>query len=295
MKNKSPIILNCFSRGGSNILWNFFLSHPSVLHPIEETIQIFNTTFRAPRFEGYKIVMMENRFVFRQWEFKEISPVSIETARYIDTILFNKKMKNLQDSEMKYKTSSVKYSPSEIKNTRLVIKNNNGLVFCTNMFSKIYPDASFIGLIRHPVPLFESHKRRKTPVSKSIETFVDYYKKIAKKIKNDQKIISNYHIIKFEELLYKPIPSLEKLYSWTNLDFSMVEEIRLKAKPFMKDDGSHSTKFTKNKHYWFKFDDVFKILEPKVNDFQSKQLSQKESQRILDLTESIREDFGYSI
>ena len=88
---------------------------------------------------------------------------------------------------------------------------------------------------------------------------------------------------------------MEKLCSWTNLDFSMVEEIRLKAKPFMKDDGSHSTKFTKNKHYWFKLDDVYKILEPKVNDFQSKQLSQKESQRILDLTESIREDFGYSI
>ena len=101
MKNKSPIILNCFSRGGSNILWNFFLSHPSVLHPTEETIQIFNTTFRAPRLEGYKIVMMENRFVFRQWKFKEINPVNIETARYIDTILFNKKMKNLQDSGAK--------------------------------------------------------------------------------------------------------------------------------------------------------------------------------------------------
>ena len=71
----------------------------------------------------------------------------------------------------------------------------------------------------------------------------------------------------------------------------MVEEIRLKAKPFMKDDGSHSTKFTKNKHYWFKLDDVYKILEPKVNDFQSKQLSQKESQRILDLTESIEGGF----
>ena len=131
----------------------FISSFCTSSHRRNDTI-IFNTTIRAPRLEGYKIVMMENRFVFRQWKFKEINPVNIETARYIDTILFNKKIKNLKDNEIKYKTSSVKYSPSEIKNTRLVIKNNNGLVFCTNMFSKIYPDAIFIGLIRHPVPLF---------------------------------------------------------------------------------------------------------------------------------------------
>ena len=62
MKNKKPIILNCFSRGGSNILWNFFLSHPNVCHPKKETIQIFNASIKNPTLAGLKIAMQEKEF-----------------------------------------------------------------------------------------------------------------------------------------------------------------------------------------------------------------------------------------
>ena len=295
MKNKSPIILNCFSRGGSNILWNLFLSHPMVLHPIEETLQIFNTRFLDPRIEGFKIIWMERRRVFKQWDFKEIEPVKVITANYIDNVLYDKKVSNLKDSEMSYKTSSLQYTQNEVKNTRLVIKNNNGLIYCTKMFSKIYPDANFIALTRHPLALYESHKRRNTPVSKSIKDFVDYYRKIANKMISDRARLNNYHIIKFEKLLSEPIDSIKKLYYWTQLDFSMIEQIRLKAKPFMKIDGSHSTQYTRNKHYWFDFNKINEILEPRVNDFQSFQLSNKERESLLTLTEKIRNELGYDV
>ena len=295
MKNKSPIILNCFSRGGSNILWNYFLSHPEVLHPIEETIQIFNTNFRAPRLEGYKVLLMENRFVFKQWSFEEIKPVKIRTAKYIDNVLFNKKIKNYIDPEMKFKTPSSKYTEDEVQNSRLVIKNNNGLVFCTNMFSQIYPDANFISLVRHPLPLYESHKRRKTPVAKSIEIFVNYFNKMAFKMITDSKIFENYHIIKFENLISDPLSSLQKLYDWTQLDFSMLEKIRLKSKPFMKPDGSHSTRYPLNAHYWFEFSEIDRIIEPRVNDFQSMQLSNKEKSELLFLTEEVRNKLKYDV
>ena len=52
--NKNPIILNCFSRGGSNILWNFFISHPSVCHPLQETLEIFGINLRSFKYEAFK-------------------------------------------------------------------------------------------------------------------------------------------------------------------------------------------------------------------------------------------------
>ena len=90
--NKSPIILNCFSRGGSNILWNYFLSHPNICHPLEETLQIFCTNIKAPRVEGYKVAFMEKRFLFNQWNFNERSTVKSKTAKYIDRVLYRKKI-----------------------------------------------------------------------------------------------------------------------------------------------------------------------------------------------------------
>ena len=65
---------------------------------------------------------------------------------------------------MIFKTQDIKYTKSEIEMSRLVIKNNNGLVYCTELFFDMYPDATFIALIRNPIALYESHKRRNTPL-----------------------------------------------------------------------------------------------------------------------------------
>ena len=72
---------------------------------------------------------------------------------------------------MIFKTQDIKYTKSEIEMSRLVIKNNNGLVYCTELFFDMYPDATFIALIRNPIALYESHKRRNTPPSKSPQVF----------------------------------------------------------------------------------------------------------------------------
>ena len=41
MKNKAPIFINSFARGGSSILLNIIRSHPDVCYPQGETHQIF--------------------------------------------------------------------------------------------------------------------------------------------------------------------------------------------------------------------------------------------------------------
>ena len=150
---------------------------------------------------------------------------------------FLKKNLVLYDKYMKYKYEDEKYSLEEVKNSRLVLKNNNGLIFCSDIFYEMYPDITFIGLVRHPIALYESHKRRKTPVSVSIKAFAKYYSKMTKKMIEDQDNIENYHIIKFENLLTDPIESMKKLYSWAHIDSSQLKQVRLKAKKYMHEDG----------------------------------------------------------
>tara|TARA_Y100001970_G_C14221897_1_gene853200 strand:+ start:1702 stop:2601 length:900 start_codon:yes stop_codon:yes gene_type:complete len=293
--NKNPIILNCFSRGGSNILWNYFLSHPNICHPIEETLQIFCTSLKAPRVEGYKVAFMEKRFLFNQWNFNDRSIVKSKTAKYIDRVLYRKKINNIFDNDMKYKSENEVYSKTEIKNTRLVLKNNNGIIYSTNLFREIYPDATFIGLIRHPVALYESHKRRKTPVAESTKKFADFYANMVKKMLIDKKSIPNYHMIKFEELLSDPIESLKRLYAWANLDFSAIKKIRLKAKPFINKYGYHLTSLKENKHYWFTMGELDQYLDKNVNKNQISNVNQTEKESIIKLINKDLSELGYDV
>ena len=293
--NKSPIILNCFSRGGSNILWNYFLSHPNICHPLEETLQIFCTNIKAPRVEGYKVAFMEKRFLFNQWNFNERSIVKSKTAKYIDRVLYRKKINNIFDNDMKYKSENEVYSKKEIKNTRLILKNNNGIIYSTNLFHQIYPDATFIGLVRHPIALYESHKRRKTPVVKSPKKFADYYVNMVKRMLIDKKSIPNYHIIKFEDLLSDPIGSLQRLYVWANLDFSAIKKIRLKAKPSMNEDGYHLTSLKENKHYWFSMIELDQYLDKNVNKNQISNVNQTEKESIIKLINKDLSELGYDV
>jgi hypothetical protein len=41
MKNESPVFVCGFERGGTNILMNLLLSHPSLCKPTGETAQVF--------------------------------------------------------------------------------------------------------------------------------------------------------------------------------------------------------------------------------------------------------------
>jgi len=261
---------------------------------MEETLQIFSTSLRSLRKEGLKLSWLEKKILFNQWDLSKRHPVSTKTADYMDTILYNKKLKNFQDNDMKYKTEEGLYTENEIKNARLIIKNNNGLIFCTDIFAEMYSDATFISLIRHPVSLYESHKRRQTPVAKSIKIFSDYYIKMINKMVMDYSNIPNYHIIKFENLLINPIESIQTLYQWAHLDFKQVHKIRLKAKPFMKMDGTHSTSYIQNKHYWFELNDINQIINSNVNKHQEQQLNDSEKEKLLNSLGPALEKLGYN-
>ena len=278
--NKS-IILNCFSRGGSNILWNIFLSHPDICSPNRETLEIFDFNIRAPKLSGLKtLYLTKSARFFNQWNLNERQTASTDTKHYIKEKLFEMKLSTRFHEDMKFKQEGIEYNLDEIRRSILVIKNNNGLIFLTDLFREIYLDSIFFALVRHPAALYESHLRRRTPASKTVESFIYFYRSIVGKMLEDSQSVKNYHIIKFEEMIRDPLNLIEKIYQLSNLDISKVDKFRFRAKPYTHRGGEHFSKIPAYKHYWFKKSEVTSFLEPNVNKYQLESLKSETIKKI---------------
>jgi len=292
MKNKSPIFLNCFSRGGSNIFWNIFLTHPDVCSPIRETLEIFRTSWRDPHWEGYMIAFLSGQpNLFNQWALKERRPISDRAKIFIDDTFFRYKQRTFTDKEMRFKYPEQTYTLEEVERARLVTKNNNGLSFMSDIFREMYPDSVFFALLRDPIPLYESHLRRK--ITKSPQQFAGFYNRLAARAVHDQQRFENFHIIRFEDILGDPAGMIRRLHTLANLDPDKVKRVRFAAKPHYQRDGTHGSNLPVFHHYWFEQDRIYDILEPEINGLQQEYISPVEREQVAELTRQYREKFGY--
>lgn len=293
MKNKAPIFLNCLSRGGSNIFWNIFLSHPDACSPIRETLEIFRTDLRDPHWEGYVAALISGQFhFFNQWKLEKRKPISKGAQSFIDETFYRHKLKTLTDNEMKYKTRTQEYLLNEVQEARLTVKNNNGLSFLSDTFAEMYPDVVFFALMRDPVPLYESHLRRK--ISRSPREFANFYNKLAARALFDQSRFAHYYIIRFEDILSDPQTMIPRLYDMAGLDKDKVQQVRFRAKPHYMKDGSYGSSQAAFSHHWFDLDKVYEILEPEINRLQAERINSAEQEEVAELTKEYRDAFGYA-
>lgn len=293
MLNRRPIFLNCFSRGGSNILWNIFLTHPEVCSPLKETLEIFRISWRKGTTEGLSAALRTRQIrFFDQWNLKERRIPSQSALDLIDRTLFGWKLKTLDDSEMRFKTEHEVYTEPEVRAARLVAKNNNGIALLTPVFQRMYPDATFFALIRDPLALYESHKRR--GLTKSPEDFARFLSAIANGMTEHSKSTPNYHLVRFEDVLADPSGSLRLLYEKAGLELSAISKVRFKAKDHLQPGGGFGSRFERGRHHWFAPGDVNGFISADINELQISKLDPAEASKVADLTRTWRERFGYA-
>ncbi|MEM9291341.1 MAG: sulfotransferase [Acidobacteriota bacterium] len=290
-RNQRPIFLGCFSRGGSNILWNLFLSHPQVCSPLRETLEIFRLDWRAPTLDGFRLALRTGRRVFDQWNLSPRKPLGPAAARQVDEVLYREKLRTLDDEYMSWRDAERRYSAEEIAATRLCAKNNNGLVFLTELWLDLYPQATFFALLRHPVALYESHKRRR--ITSSPRQFTDFYNRIAGRMLDDAEGYDCCHLVRFEDLVQQPLESMQRLYAAADLDPSALQQLRFKTKPHYRRDGSHGSDHPPGTHLWLDFDEVPGFLVPDINRRQASQLEDAERRWVEEATAEVRERAGY--
>jgi len=293
MVNRAPIFLNCFSRGGSNIFWNVFLSHPDVCSPISETLQIFGAGLTHATWEGYLVAAISGQpRLFDQWNLAPRRPINRLAARIIDDSLYRRKLRTLHDEEMRFKYEDEPYALEEVQTARLTAKNNNGLVFLSQALAEIYPDAVFFGLVRDPFALYEGHRRHR--IASSAEAFGQFYQTLVQRMIDDAERLPNYHLARFEDLLADPVTLTRTVYSQAGLDMGKLRKLRFKAKSHLQADGQRATSFKEGRHYWFEMDEVGQILDPNINEYQSTRLTPDERRAIVRAAGPTLERFGYS-
>lgn len=202
-------------------------------------------------------------------------------------------MKTLDDAEMRFKSRDELYTRSDVENARLVLKNNNGTIFLSEQFAGMYPRVVFFSLVRDPIPLYESHKRNRTPVGVSPEKFAAFYLRMIQKMCADAERWDFYHILRFEDIVSDPRKAIRKIYELAGLEIDKAPQMRFKAKPHMQANGNHATPFREGRHYWFSYDEIPQMLEPEVNRHQVSKLDPKELDRIRSLTSNVRSRLGY--
>ena len=104
---------------------------------------------------------------------------------------------NFGPARTEFQETELFHKRSEIARRRLLCKNVNGVVFTTPLFQKMYPDATFIALVRNGLALCEGFVRR----GWNARDFGILYDRVCRRMLEDARSVSNYNIVRFEDLL----------------------------------------------------------------------------------------------
>ena len=295
MFNKAPIFVNGFQRGGTNIVMNLIASHPEVSLLGGETHEVFHGKHSEPlkkwlrRGVYFPLLATARQDIFRIHATYERNNLPHICLRYMDLVFYLNKMTapgNFQQS------NGHKIGKTEIARKRLLAKNVNGVVFATPIFARMYPDATFIGLVRNGLALSEGFLRR----GWTAEEFGLLYENVCQKMIHDSTVFPNYKIVRFEDLLTDPVKVLKQIYEHSRLDVNQVSKFKLQAKPSMDKDGKRRYTFggeVNRERHWFPLNEIPSCLRRDVNENQIAQLTDENRRLFLNGARASMEFFGY--
>lgn len=305
MLNRHPIFLNCFTQGGSNILWNIVVSHPDVASPTTEMHSCFengvNFGMRKNRrrlswinFSWSGLALLALTRQPRFFDVRNVKPrrrVGRLAERIIDARLFAAKQKSIEERGFRYKDEGHLYSPEEIRGCRLCTKGNNGLIFVNPVLRRMYGSARFLAMARHPLPVYESWSRR--GIVTSPDEFCAVYNPIARRMAEDGESADG-HLVRFEDLLGDPAGTARAVYDFVGLDFDVLKGFRLKAKKHYRSDGTYGTNLNEGEYYWFQPEELSAYLESGVSRRHIEALDPVAVAAVLEQTRAVRDTLGYA-
>lgn len=303
MLNSRPIFLLGFQHGGSNIVLNLLRSHPDVCSPRGELQEVFKgkgfpRRFREPasvvisKLWNYLPVILEQRedvFSLNTW--RDRRAFSVRTMKQIDMVLALEKLKARGDTQNKYRTEGIEYSDEEIRYSRLLCKNLNGLVYLSRDFHSMYPDATFIALVRNGFALCEGHVRR----GADLLTVANWYENGCRKMIADAREIPNYHIFRFEDLLQNPQEEFARICRAADLDMGQIDKIRLENKKIIDKKGRHAYMYESNREglIWYPLDMFMNHFKGNVNRHQIDRLDREQKRLIREVAGESLKHFSY--
>jgi hypothetical protein len=209
---------------------------------------------------------------------------------WIDRVLSKEKVRARQEGFNLWKAPSIKYTDEEIEQARLVTKNLNGMQYLGDDLREMYPDATFLCLVRHPLVLAEGRLRREQNHSRVVNQLL----KVGGKMAEDLDNFENYHLLKFEDMVRSPYEFLSTLYQTLNLSVADVKHIRFQNKATLSKTGSHDLKGIDRSITWYPISDIGAHFQKDVNSNQLANMSVGTKRRLERELQPLIEAFGYN-
>jgi len=293
MLNRAPIFINGFPRGGTTILQNLIVSHPNVCLLSGETHQIFYGKPVEPikkwvhRASYLPILATSRQHIFRPALLEQRNSIPRPLMHYVDLLFYVSKMSrggNVLFNETERR------SWKDISQARLLCKNMNGLALVSDVFADMYPDATFIALVRNGFAVCEGWIRR----GRTAEYAGRMYSRVCERMIEDSQRMPNYHIIHFEDMISDPVSTVQQVYEYADLDVSQVTRFGLRARESMDKDGVRRvTVGQKRQTIWLDTEALGSYFRKDVNQNQIARLKESDREVFLEHARRPMEHFGY--
>jgi hypothetical protein len=281
------------------MLVNMLISHPKVCISSGETHKVFKppTDFDTgwPRLKkrflyDYPIRLVARQDFFRPRLLEERRPIPSFLKSYIDRILYHGRFDAMVETHNLYQYEGIRYTRDELAGCRLLTKGLDGIVFTGEIFHEMYPDATFLALVRNGLAICEGYVRR----GGSGRAFGRLYVRVARKMLDLKNRIPGYQILRYEDMVSDPVEFLRRVYSIAGLNTDEVPKIRLLTRPITDRDGQRVIAEGEYKRvFWYTLDELRKTVRSDINENQIRQLKEAEKQDFLSVAGKMMEELGY--
>ena len=296
--NKRPVFILGFSRGGTNILLNFLLSHPDLCGPGGEFHQVLRRklgddwlTFTRKSLEYLSVWLMERQDVLSARNWQRRTQLTFYTQRQIDRALYFGKIKARKPGQNLFKSEGVPYAEAEIKQSRLLCKVPDGNILLSEELLRIYPDATFIGLVRNGFAVAEGHIRR----GAEVEQIAEKYDKGCQWMIENSRTIPNFHLLRYEDCVAEPVNTLFSALELIGADSAVIKKVRLETKQVINKTGEHEYVRSADgkKVIWYAPDEIAKHFRKDANENQIARLTSEQKKIILRIAKRSLKYFNY--
>lgn len=261
---------------------NLVLSHPSFCKPTGETAQVFRgrreeSPWRIAQrrlFYDFPLrVLVGGKNLFDTRDYTPRKTITAPAQKFIDLVLYQEKKWALAVEQNQLKSEEEKYETVEVAQARLLSKNINGVVLMTEVFNNMYPEATFLGLLRDGRALCESHTRR----GASAQDVARLYCTVGDAMHQYAQDLPNFHLVRFEDIIADPLREIKEIYRAVGVSMNDVSKFRLQVKTKTGSEGERKLNANQDRQVvWYEPEFLDSFFDPKVNEHQINQLAQSD-------------------
>lgn len=273
------IVVQGVARSGTNLVWNLLQSHPEIVSPGGETGEIFYPNWaRRPWMKPAHILLRSGvRLGFEP------------LVSLLDRRLHEGRLASVHDRWNRFKCPENLYTQAELESAAVVTKSLGGDVILTRKISESFPQVYVVSVVRNGLAVAEGWTRRGLSARRAAKKYV----RAMGIILNQSERLPNHQFLRFEDLVKDPVATAHNLYRFVGLGSDPEMAFRLKAKPFMREDGSYTTSLgQEGQKVWLPPNKLKEVFDGGVDLAQTARLTEEERKTIIRLTRPISERLG---